>query len=118
MSAERGRGYVFESTDDDGNLFSIEVKGRVDGAESVTLTLNELSTGRNAPRRSRLAMVSGGWSWTPMRPTRSTNEGAQIMTLLATPASGSSPRLSPRESMQARASKPSLMKEGRLALLP
>jgi hypothetical protein len=31
------------------NLFFIEVKGRVAGADSVTLTINEVNRGRNAP---------------------------------------------------------------------
>ena len=51
-------GYEIESIDADGNLFFIEVKGRVDGADSVTLTINEVNTGRNAPQRFRLALVT------------------------------------------------------------
>lgn len=39
-------------------LFFIEVEGRADGADSVTLTINEVNTGRNAPHRFRLALVS------------------------------------------------------------
>lgn len=58
VSAERGRGYDIESIDADGNLFFIEVKGRADGADTVTLTINEVNTGRNAPHRFRLALVS------------------------------------------------------------
>ena len=58
VSAERGRGYDIESIDADGNLFFIEVKGRADGADTVTLTINEVNTGRNAPQRFRLALVS------------------------------------------------------------
>jgi hypothetical protein len=58
VSAERGRGYDIESIDADGNLFFIEVKGRTDGADTVTLTINEVNTGRNAPHRFRLALVS------------------------------------------------------------
>ena len=49
-------GYEIESIDADGNLFFIEVKGRVDGADSVTLTINEVNTGRNAPNAS-------AWRW-------------------------------------------------------
>ena len=48
VSVERGRGYDIESIDADGNLFFIEVKGRADGADTVTLTINEVNTGRNA----------------------------------------------------------------------
>jgi hypothetical protein len=51
-------GYEIESIDADGNLFFIEVKGRVDGADSVTLTINEVNIGRNAPQRFRLALVT------------------------------------------------------------
>ena len=58
VSAERGRGYDIESIDAAGNLFFIEVKGRVDGADSVTLTINEVNVGRNSPHRFRLALVS------------------------------------------------------------
>jgi cell division ATPase FtsA len=58
VSAQRGLGYDIESIDGDGNLFFIEVKGRADGADSVTLTINEVNTGRNAPHRFRLALVS------------------------------------------------------------
>jgi len=34
------------------------VKGRVDGADSVTHTINEVNTGRNTPHRFRLALVT------------------------------------------------------------
>jgi hypothetical protein len=57
-SAERGIGYDIESTDADGNLFFIEVKGRVEGADSVTLTFNELKCGNNKPAHFRLAISS------------------------------------------------------------
>ena len=33
-------------------------KGRVDGADSVTLTINEVNIGRNSPHRFRLALVT------------------------------------------------------------
>jgi hypothetical protein len=58
VSAQRGLGYDIESIDAAGNLFFIEVKGRVDGADSVTLTINEVNTGRNSPHRFRLALVT------------------------------------------------------------
>ncbi len=58
VSAQRGIGYDIESMDDRGDLFFIEVKGRVDGADTVTLTINEVNTGRNSPHRFRLALVS------------------------------------------------------------
>ncbi len=58
VSAQRGIGYDIESMDDQGDLFFIEVKGRVDGADSVTLTINEVNIGRNSPHRFRLALVT------------------------------------------------------------
>ncbi|MFN7871773.1 MAG: DUF3883 domain-containing protein [Cyanobacteriota bacterium] len=57
VSAVRGEGYDIESIDAAGNLFFIEVKGRVAGADSVTLTINEVNRGRNAPHSFRLALV-------------------------------------------------------------
>ena len=56
VSAERGRGYDIESIDAAGNLFFIEVKGRADRSDSVTLTINEVNVGRNAPSAS-------AWRW-------------------------------------------------------
>jgi hypothetical protein len=58
VSAQRGIGYDIESLDDHGDLYFIEVKGRIDGADSVTLTINEVNTGRNSPHRFRLALVA------------------------------------------------------------
>jgi hypothetical protein len=58
VSAQRGLGYDIESIDAAGNLFFIEVKGRADGADSVTLTINEVNVGRNSPHRFRLALVT------------------------------------------------------------
>ena len=58
VSSQRGLGHDIESIDADGNLFFLEVKGRADGAGSVTLTINEVNTGRNSPHRFRLAVVT------------------------------------------------------------
>jgi hypothetical protein len=58
VSAQRGIGYDIESLDGQGDLYFIEVKGRIDGADSVTLTINEVNTGRNSPHRFRLALVT------------------------------------------------------------
>jgi superfamily II DNA or RNA helicase len=58
VSIQRGLGYDIESMDDKGDLFFIEVKGRADGVDSVTLTINEVNTGRNSPHRFRLALVT------------------------------------------------------------
>jgi len=55
-SAERGIGYDIESADPDGNLFFIEVKGRVEGADSVTLTYNELKCSNNRRDTFRVAI--------------------------------------------------------------
>ncbi|MFN5163709.1 MAG: DUF3883 domain-containing protein, partial [Cyanobacteriota bacterium] len=60
-SAERGIGFDIESAAPDGSLVFIEVKGRVEGADSLTLTSNELKCGNNQPEKFRLAIstVSG-----------------------------------------------------------
>lgn len=58
VSAQRGLGYDVESIDAEGKLFFIEVKPPLEGAASVTLTINEVNTGRNAPDRFRLALVT------------------------------------------------------------
>ena len=42
--------------DSKGNLFFIEVKGRIEGADSVTLTYNEQKRGLNSPENFRLAI--------------------------------------------------------------
>lgn len=58
VSAQRGLGYDLESKDPrTGHLYFIEVKGRWQGAETVTLTHNEILASRNAPRQFRLALV-------------------------------------------------------------
>jgi hypothetical protein len=57
-SAERGLGYDLESRDPDiRHLFFVEVKGRLAGADSVTLTRNEILCALNEPERFRLAIV-------------------------------------------------------------
>lgn len=51
-------GYDVESRDrKTGDLFFIEVKGRSDGADSVSLTKNEIIRALNVPERFRLAVV-------------------------------------------------------------
>lgn len=50
-------GYDIESKDKDGELRFIEVKGRVVGAPTVTVTKNEIIRGLNAPERFILAVV-------------------------------------------------------------
>jgi hypothetical protein len=60
-SEQRGIGYDIESAAPDGTLVFIEVKGRVEGADSVTVTTNELKCGNNKPESFRLAIstISG-----------------------------------------------------------
>jgi len=61
VSAERGIGHDIESRDPaTGHLYFIEVKGRVEGADSVSLTKNEILCARNQPERFRLAIVVVG----------------------------------------------------------
>ncbi|WP_075830030.1 helicase-related protein [Deinococcus marmoris] len=58
VSAQRGLGYDIESKDPaTGRLYFIEVKGRWQGADTVTLTRNEILASRNAPEQFRLALV-------------------------------------------------------------
>lgn len=58
VSRQRGLGYDIESKDlRSGHLYFIEVKGRWQGADTVTLTRNEILASRNAPEQFRLALV-------------------------------------------------------------
>ena len=56
VSATKGIGYDIESIDKDGNLFFIEVKGRIEGSDSITLTYNERQCAKNSPNQFRLAI--------------------------------------------------------------
>ncbi len=56
VSSTKGIGYDIESTDMEGNLFFIEVKGRIEGSESITLTYNERQCAKNSPNQFRLAI--------------------------------------------------------------
>jgi superfamily II DNA or RNA helicase len=51
------KGYDIESKDADGRLWFIEVKGRIEGAETVTVTKSEIGVGRNKPDEFILALV-------------------------------------------------------------
>jgi superfamily II DNA or RNA helicase len=51
------KGYDIESKDDDGKLWFIEVKGRVAGAETFTITRSEIGVGRNKPDTHLLALA-------------------------------------------------------------
>lgn len=58
VSATTGLGYDIESRDPQTDrLYFIEVKGRVAGAGSVTLTANEIRRAMNVPEAWRLALV-------------------------------------------------------------
>jgi hypothetical protein len=57
VSAEH-RGYDIESRRDDGSLVLIEVKGRTEGATTVTVTKNEILTALNKPDDYVLALVT------------------------------------------------------------
>lgn len=50
-------GYDIHSSTPDGESVFIEVKGRIAGAEDVTVTLNEVLLGKNVPAAHRLALV-------------------------------------------------------------
>jgi hypothetical protein len=51
------KGYDIESKDSDGSIWFIEVKGRIAGAETFTITRSEVGVGRNKPDRHILALV-------------------------------------------------------------
>ena len=42
--------------DNNGDLFFIEVKGRIEGSDSITLTYNERQCAKNSPDKFRLAI--------------------------------------------------------------
>ena len=61
VSAERGIGYDIESKDPEtGSLYFIEVKGKWEGKDDLTLTKNEILCSRNEPEKFRLAIVVVG----------------------------------------------------------
>ena len=51
-------GFDISSTDGAGNRFLIEVKGRIEGAPTFTVTANEVAFARTQASRHRLALVS------------------------------------------------------------
>lgn len=58
VSTQRGIGHDIESRDPKtGTLYFIEVKGRAAGADTVTLSRNEILRALNVPDRFRLALV-------------------------------------------------------------
>jgi superfamily II DNA or RNA helicase len=59
------KGYDIESKASDGALYFVEVKGRVEGAETVTITRSEIGVGRNKPDQFILALVEVPTSGAP-----------------------------------------------------
>ena len=50
-------GYDIRSTDSQGNLYYIEVKGRIEGSDTFTITANEITFAQTQGERHRLALV-------------------------------------------------------------
>ena len=59
------KGYDIESRDSDGSIWFIEVKGRIAGAETFTITRSEVGVGKNKPDRHILALVEVDGAVTP-----------------------------------------------------
>lgn len=55
--ARNNPGYDIRSTDSDGRVFFIEVKGRIEGADTFTITTNEVNFAQTQGGRHRLALV-------------------------------------------------------------
>ncbi|EQD45201.1 helicase domain protein, partial [mine drainage metagenome] len=55
--AHSNPGFDIRSVDTDGHLLLIEVKGRIEGSTTVTVTRNEILTGLNAADHYLLALV-------------------------------------------------------------
>jgi hypothetical protein len=51
------KGYDIESKDLDGTIWFIEVKGRIAGAETFTISRSEVGVGKNKPDQHILALV-------------------------------------------------------------
>ena len=59
------RGYDIESRAETGDLLFVEVKGRIEGAPTVTITRSEIGVGRNKPDQFILALVEVPVEGTP-----------------------------------------------------
>jgi hypothetical protein len=55
--AHNNSGYDVRSTDRDGRLYYIEVKGRLEGSETFAVTTNEVTFAQTQGERHRLALV-------------------------------------------------------------
>jgi len=58
LSAQRSDDYDIESVDATRNLLFIEVKGVMNGKNSVKLSINKVNIGRNSPHRFWLVLVN------------------------------------------------------------
>lgn len=56
--ARNNPGYDIRSSDIDGRVFFIEVKGRIEGSDTFTITSNEIAYAQTQGERHRLALVS------------------------------------------------------------
>lgn len=56
--ARNNPGYDIQSTDVDGRMFYIEVKGRIEGSDTFTITTNEVAFAQTQGERHRLSLVS------------------------------------------------------------
>ncbi|WP_374460256.1 helicase-related protein [Microbacterium sp.] len=56
--ARNNPGYDIQSTDANGRVFYIEVKGRIEGSDTFTITTNEVTFAQTQGERHRLALVS------------------------------------------------------------
>lgn len=56
--ARNNPGYDIRSTDAQGNVYYLEVKGRIAGAETFTITTNEVTFAQTQGERHRLALVA------------------------------------------------------------
>lgn len=58
--ARNNKGYDIKSKDSDGNAYFIEVKGRIEGSETFTITHSEVTFAQDQGDRHRLALVRIG----------------------------------------------------------
>ncbi|WP_231481775.1 MULTISPECIES: helicase-related protein [unclassified Microbacterium] len=56
--ARNNPGYDIQSTDATGRMFYIEVKGRIEGSDTFTITTNEVTFAQTQGERHRLSLVS------------------------------------------------------------
>lgn len=71
--ARNNPGYDIRSTDGEGRVFYIEVKGRIEGSDTFTITTNEVNFAQTQGERHMLALVS-------VSPARSTHDQIRYVT--------------------------------------